>query len=377
MTKPTHVYSTLGDIGAEMNVHKKKAADLLAKKIVLSVQKGTESRRQYSTNGTLIHYAARRIAKARGLEGLSVGEIFKQPNITREELKGHDKGCEVITISNQKGGVGKTTISVNLATALASLGQRVLLVDMDSQAQSTFYIEDKEYNGASIKTLFEKYEDNWGITKDEVRERIIKINISEEEGTDTIDLLPSEARLARRLESMRGLTRPEKILNTILETVKEDYDFIIIDTPPSATLSLQMSVYAADKVTLISKADKFSLTPLAVTIEEIVWLNDNTPEKKVVVDAVFVNAYKNEQKKQKENLGKIAQILASSLDLDLEKLYVIKNASSQVENSQELRVSIIDHKANPKQALTISEPIYQYAISLIERNLTNEGVENV
>ena len=159
--------------------------------------------------------------------------------------------------------------------------------------------------------------------------------------------------------------------------MKEDYDFIIIDTPPSATLSLQMSVYAADKVTLISKADKFSLTPLAVTIEEIVWLNDNTPEKKVVVDAVFVNAYKNEQKKQKENLGKIAQILASSLDLDLEKLYVIKNASSQVENSQELRVSIIDHKANPKQALTISEPIYQYAISLIERNLTNEGVENV
>jgi MinD-like ATPase involved in chromosome partitioning or flagellar assembly len=142
------------------------------------------------------------------------------------------KECKVIAVNNLKGGVGKTTISTNLSTMLSSLGKRVLLVDMDPQANTSksFLEKDSIYNNLSIKDLIEMYANKEKVDKDSIKKAIREAKFE----NCRVDVMVSSMRLAKSADYLKMVSNTAITkLNSILEKIKDDYDYIIIDTPPS------------------------------------------------------------------------------------------------------------------------------------------------
>ena len=126
--------------------------------------------------------------------------------------------AKIIAIANHKGGVAKTTSCVNIAAALAKMGRRVLLVDVDPQANLTSSFTDESKIEASI------YDAMKGAPAP-----IMNIG-------DNLDLIPSHIDLAGADMVFSNKIAREQILRNILDEIKENYDYIIIDTPPALGL---------------------------------------------------------------------------------------------------------------------------------------------
>ena len=135
------------------------------------------------------------------------------------------ENCEVIAITNQKGGVGKTTTAASLGIGLANQGKKVLLIDLDPQASLTL-------------SLGQNNPDNLPVTVSDVMRNIIDDGeltepvpvIKSDEG---VDLLPANIELCGvEVQLVNEMSR-EQILKTYIETVKKDYDYILVDCMPS------------------------------------------------------------------------------------------------------------------------------------------------
>lgn len=155
----------------------------------------------------------------------------------------------VITVANQKGGVGKTTTVMNLGVGLARKGLHVLLIDHDPQANLTSYLGSIE---EGQPTLDELYLAKSKPTTDSVK-RFIR---ESEEGVDFIAADPNLSGVEYFLFSRSD---KEFILNSALEQIKHLYDFILIDTPPSLNLLTLNALYASDGVLIPIQPEFFSL----------------------------------------------------------------------------------------------------------------------
>ena len=131
--------------------------------------------------------------------------------------------CRVIAVSNQKGGVGKTTTSINLGVGLARMGQRVLLVDSDPQGYLTLGLGFPKNIRVTLKNMMENI--IMGIEFDP-KEAILH----HKEG---VDVVPSNKLLTGMDMSLITVDDREKVLKEYLEMMADDYDFIIIDCMPS------------------------------------------------------------------------------------------------------------------------------------------------
>jgi chromosome partitioning protein len=153
----------------------------------------------------------------------------------------------ILTIANQKGGVGKTTTVVNLASAYAQMGKRVLVVDMDYQANATSLLGAEENAASSKKTLFRAIEND--LTIPDVR---LQTNV------EGIDIIAATRELDLLREKVVGQAHQFKLLDMVLECdERNEYDLIIVDTHPSLDCFFQSAMASSHYylIPLFAEAD--------------------------------------------------------------------------------------------------------------------------
>ena len=163
---------------------------------------------------------------------------------------------KIIALANQKGGVGKTTTSMNLAASLATLEKKVLLIDADPQANSSsgLGIDPKEIDCSIYDVLMDG--------KD-VREAIYTCDI------EGLDIIPAHIDLVGAEIEMLNLKNREKVLRNLLEPVVQDYDFILIDCSPSLGLITVNALTAANSVIIPVQCEYFALEGISKLLNTI------------------------------------------------------------------------------------------------------------
>ena len=162
----------------------------------------------------------------------------------------------VIAVANQKGGVGKSTTAINLSACLAEKGKKVLAIDIDPQGNTTSGL---------------------GVDKNEVENTVYELMLDEcsikESMTDTVvdgmKVIPSNVNLAGDEIELLGIPEKEYILRNAVDYIKEDYDFIVIDCPPSLNMLTINAMTTANSVLVPIQCEYYALEGLSQLIHTI------------------------------------------------------------------------------------------------------------
>ena len=176
--------------------------------------------------------------------------------------KRRQKMGKIIAITNQKGGVGKTTTTINLASNLAKQGETVLVVDLDSQGNTTSGLGvDKNDVENSVYELL--------VDDIPVQDCIRKLVFNSSRGKRKFDLIPSKIDLAGAETEISGIEDREYLLRNKIKPICDEYDYILIDCPPSLSLLTVNALTAADSVLIPVQCEYYALEGLAQLIETI------------------------------------------------------------------------------------------------------------
>ena len=180
----------------------------------------------------------------------------------------------IIAVANQKGGDGKTTTSINLAACLAEKGKKVLAVDMDPQGNLTSGL---------------------GVDKDSVEKSIYELIIGEvdikevinKEVLENLDIIPTSIDLSAAEIELIGVDDKEYILRNAIDQVKDQYDFVIIDCPPSLSMLTINAMTTADSVIVPIQCEYYALEGLSQLIHTVELVKDRLNSKLEIEGVVF------------------------------------------------------------------------------------------
>lgn len=182
--------------------------------------------------------------------------------------------ARIISLCNQKGGVGKSTTVQNLAVFLAALGKRVLVVDIDPQANTTsgFGINPRKLDKNIYHVLIGKNPIDTVIKKT---------------GVLSVDIIPSASALAGAAIELIDMRHREYRLKEVLEPLRRKYDFIVIDSPPSLGLLTINALTAAQKTIIPVQCEYYALEGLADLLHTIQLVNTNLKTKIAIMGALL------------------------------------------------------------------------------------------
>lgn len=184
---------------------------------------------------------------------------------------------KIIAVANQKGGVGKTTTSINLAASLGELGKKVLLIDLDPQGNATsgFGVEKNKIENTIYELL---------LGSCSVKDCLIS------EVLDNISLIPANVDLAAAEIELINVKGKEYILRDEIDYIKDDYDFIIIDCPPSLNMLTINAMTTAENVLIPIQCEFYALEGLSQLIHTINLIRERM-NPKLGIDGVVFTMY--------------------------------------------------------------------------------------
>lgn len=202
--------------------------------------------------------------------------------------------CKIIAIINQKGGVGKSTIAVNLSYGLYLKGKQVLIIDLDPQAHSScIFCKETSIANQGIAEAF--------INKKTNIKNLINTAIVNNSEIDKLDIISSNIKLATVIEQISSTVYREKILKNHLSNIQGDYDYIIMDCPPTLGILAINAIYCANTIIIPTNFGRYSLDGMADLLTAIKEIKEEQIYKFFILKNLFeqknsqTNKYINEQ----------------------------------------------------------------------------------